>query len=124
MGTNPRPLAGLKKSGRSFWRSVTAVYDLSPVETLMLDRACRSVDLLDEIDAAIADYGVVSMGSRGQVVPNRLIGSRCEVERNLDMLVRALALPMPDETAGRRRTPTAAAAAQARWRGERGQVAL
>jgi hypothetical protein len=123
MGTSPRAPDGLKASGRSFWRRVTGVYDLSPVETMMLGRACRSVDLLDEIDAALADYGVVSMGSRGQVVPNRLIMARCEVERNLDMLVRALALPMPDETTGRRRTPTAAAAAQARWRGERGSVA-
>jgi hypothetical protein len=49
---------------------------------------------------------------------------RCELERSLDMLIRSLALPMPGETEGRRRSPAAVANAQARWRGQRnGQMA-
>jgi len=119
MSTRRRPPAGLGESGRAFWRSVVAVYELSPAEALSLARACKTVDLLDEVDAAVADYGIVASGSRGQPVPNRLLMVRCELERSLDMLLRALALPMPDETAGHRRSPSATAAAQARWRGHR-----
>ena len=122
MGTIRAP-SGLGKSGRDFWRSVVAVYVLAPAEVLSLARACKTVDLLDEVDAAIADYGVVASGSRGQPVPNRLLMARCELERSLDMLIRSLALPMPDEAAGRRRSPSAAAAAQARWRDHRGAMA-
>jgi hypothetical protein len=48
-----------------FWRSVAAVYELSPPEALSLARACKTVDLLEQVDAALADYGVVTSGSRG-----------------------------------------------------------
>jgi hypothetical protein len=119
MSTRRRPPAGLGESGKTFWRSVVAVYELSPPEALSLARACKTVDLLDQVDAALADYSVVTSGSRGQPVPNRLLMVRCELERSLDMLIRSLALPMPDETTGRRRSPSAAAAAQERWRGQR-----
>ena len=87
---------------------------LSPAELLSLARAAKTVDLLDQVDAAIADYGVVTSGSRGQPVPNRLLMARCELDRSLDVMLRSLALPMPDESAGRRRSPSATAAAQAR----------
>ena len=123
MSIRPRPPAGLEAAGKAFWRSVLAAYELNPVEAVMLGQACKTVDLLEQVDAALADYGVVSSRSRGQPVPNRLLMVRCELERNLDMLARSLALPMPDESAGRRRSPAATAAAQARWRGERGSVA-
>ena len=123
MGTRRRSPPGLGAAGRAFWRSITDVYTLSPAEEMSLIRACKSVDLLEEIDAGLADYGVVTSGSRGQPVPNRLLMVRCELERGLDMWVRAMALPMPDEVTGRRRSPAAAAAAQARWQGQRGQMA-
>ena len=84
MSTRPRPPAGLDAAGKAFWRSVLAAYDLSQVEAVMLDQACKTVDLLEQVDAALADYGVVSSGSRGQPVPNRLLMVRCELERNLD----------------------------------------
>jgi hypothetical protein len=77
MSTRRRPPAGLGESGKMFWRSVAAVYELSPPEALSLARACKTVDLLEQVDAALADYGVVTSGSRGQPVPNRLLMVRC-----------------------------------------------
>jgi hypothetical protein len=123
MGTNPRPPDGLGTAGRSFWRSVVAVYDLSPVEKLMLGQAAAVADLLARADAELAQSDLTVVGSTGQPRAHPLLAASAVQRGVLDVLVRALALPMPDEKAGRRRTPTAAAAAQARWRGERGSVA-
>jgi hypothetical protein len=92
------------------------VYDLAPAEQVLLARACRTVDLLGEIDAQLADYGVVVSGSTGQVRANPLLASKALQEATLDTLIRAMCLPMPDETEGRRRSPAATAAAQQRWR--------
>ena len=106
------------------WRSVTTVYELSPAELVSLGRACVTVDTLAAVDAEIGEQGLSVRGSRGQVIPNRMIKLRCEIERVLDVQLRSLNLPMPDEEQGHRRSPAAAAAAQARWRGQRsGQMA-
>jgi hypothetical protein len=90
---------------------------------LMLGQASAVVDLLARADGELAQSDLTVIGSTGQPRAHPLLAASA-VQRNvLDVLVRALALPMPDETAGRRRTPTAAAAAQARWRGGHGTVA-
>jgi hypothetical protein len=111
----PRAPEGLDQAGRAFWASVTRVYELSPAELLCLRRACVTVDALAAVDAEIAGQGLSVRGSRGQVIPNRMLKLRCEMERVLDIQVRSLNLPMPDEDEGRRRSPAAAAAAYTRW---------
>jgi hypothetical protein len=123
MSARSRPPAGLDAAGRSFWRSVLATYELSPVELVLLGQACRVVDLLDRADRELADADLTVFGSTGQPRTHPLVTSTSELRRVLEVLLRGLALPMPDETTGRRRSPAAAAAAQARWRGERGSVA-
>jgi hypothetical protein len=111
----PRAPEGLDKAGRAFWRSVTGIYELSPAELVSLRRACVPLDALTAVDAEIAGQGLSVRGSRGQVIPNRMIKLRCEMERVLDVQVRSLNLPMPQESEGRRRSPAAAAAAYTRW---------
>ena len=111
----PRAPEGLEQAGKSFWLSVTRVYELSPAELVSLRRACVTVDVLAAMDAEIAGQGLSVRGSRGQVIPNRMLKLRCEVERVLDIQVRSLNLPMPGEAEGRRRSPAAAAAAYSRW---------
>jgi hypothetical protein len=96
------------------WRSVTTVYELSPAELVSLGRACVT-DTLAAIDGEIGEQGLSVRGSRGQVVPNRMIKLRCEIERVLDVQLRSLNLPMPGEAEGHRRSPAAAAAAYTRW---------
>jgi hypothetical protein len=116
----PRAPEGLDEAGRAFWSSVTKVYELSPAELLSLRRACVTADALAAVDAEIAEQGLSVRGSRGQVVPNRMLKLRCEMERVLDVQIRSLNLPMPMEDEGRRRSPAAVANAQARWRSQRG----
>src|SRR6266487_2119984 len=101
----PRAPQGLDRAGLAFWRSVTAVYELSPAELVSLSRACVAVDTLAAVDAEIAAQGLSVRGSRGQVIPNRMIKVRCELDRVLDVQLRSLALPMPYEDEGRRRSP-------------------
>ena len=111
----PRTPRDLDKAGQQFWRSVLSVYELSPAELVSLRRACVTADALAAVDAEIAEQGLSVRGSRGQVIPNRMIKLRCEMERVLDVQIRSLNLPLPGESEGRRRSPAAAAAAYTRW---------
>jgi phage terminase small subunit len=112
----PRAPEGLGRPGRKLWRSILAVYELSPAELVMLGRACRTADLLAQADTALAEDGLTVEGSVGQLRPHPLLRTLAELERVLDMQIRALCLPMPGEEEGRRRSPAAAAAAYTRWR--------
>jgi hypothetical protein len=96
------------------------VYELSPAEMELLRQACRTVDLLDRLDVELLDEPLTVTGSTGQPRANPLLASSAEQRRTLEGLMRDLALPMPDEVVGRRRSPAATAAAQARWRAPHG----
>jgi phage terminase small subunit len=114
----------LGETGRAFWRRVNATYELSPAEEAVLARCCRTLDVLDPLDAVLADADdLVVEGSAGQPKPHPALASVADQQRLLDQLLRALNLPLPDEQEGRRRSPAAREAAQARWRQRRGQVA-
>jgi phage terminase small subunit len=112
----PRAPGHLGADGRRFWREITRTYELAPAELVMLGRACVTVDTLAAADAEISDQGLSVKGSRGQIIPNRLVKVRYELERILDIQIRSLNLPMPGEDEGRRRSPAAAAAAYTRWK--------
>jgi hypothetical protein len=116
---SPRTPQSLSSAGLRLWRSILAAYELSPAETELLRQACRTADLLDRLDAELLDEPLTVTGSTGQPRANPLLASSAEQRRTLEGLMRDLALPMPNEVEGRRRSPAAAAAAQARWRGER-----
>ena len=74
------------------------------------------------MDAELAGADLIIEGSTGQPRSNPLLASMDSAERTLDVLVRALALPLPDEREGKRRSPTAAMAARQRWKS--GQVGV
>jgi hypothetical protein len=111
---------GLGASGAALWRWVTRVYELSPSEVLTLEQCCRQADLIARLDAELAAAPVVVEGSMGQPKTHPLVAAVAEARRTLDTLQRSLALPMPDEDQGHRRAPQQVAAAQARWRAQRG----
>jgi hypothetical protein len=121
--TRPRPPQSLDQAGRSLWRAVTGTYDLAPHEAELLRQACRVVDTLARVDAHLMDEGLVVEGYAGQPRAHPLLGVSADQRRVLDALFRSMALPMPHEVEGRRRSPAAVAAAQSRWRGGRGSVA-
>jgi hypothetical protein len=110
---------GLGSAGGALWRSVLATYVLSPAEAATLERACRTLDLMARIDGELAAGGVSVEGSMGQVRAHPLIAVQADLSRVLNIQLMSLALPMPDEDVGRRRSPQQQEAAQARWRGQR-----
>lgn len=118
--TRSRPPASLDQAGKTLWRAVTGVYDLAPHEAELLRQACRVADNLARIDAALADSDVTVEGYNGQPRSHPLLASSADQRRVLDGLIRSMALPMPGESEGRRRSPVAAASAQARWRSQDG----
>lgn len=114
--TRPRPPASLDQAGKALWRAVTGAYDLAPHEAELLRQACRVADQLARIDAALLDADVVVEGYSGQPRAHPLLQASADQRRVLDGLFRSMALPMPAEDVGRRRSPAAREAAQARWR--------
>jgi phage terminase small subunit len=118
--TRPRAPGSLGEAGRAFWRRVTSVYELSPAEEVMLGRCCRTLDVLDRLDAALLDADdLMVAGSVGQMKPHPALAAAADQQRLLDQLVRALNLPLPEEDEGRRRSPANRENALARWRKER-----
>lgn len=118
--TRPRPPQSLDQAGRTLWRSFTGPYELAPAEAELLRQACRVADNLARIDAVLMDSELVVEGYGGQPRAHPLLAVSADQRRVLDALFRSMALPMPDETTGRRRSPAAVASAQARWRAQRG----
>lgn len=95
-------------------------YELAPHEVELLRQACRVADNLARIDAALLDSEMVVEGYSGQPRAHPLLSASADQRRVLDGLFRSMALPMPGEVEGRRRSPAAVANAQARWRAQRG----
>jgi hypothetical protein len=116
----PRAPEGLDGPGLALWRAVTGAYELAPHEEELLRQACRVTDLIAAMDAVVAVEGLMSEGSMGQSVRHPLLQAAADQRRLLDGLFRSMALPMPGEVVGRRRSPAAVASAQARWRAQRG----
>lgn len=116
-----RAPSGLGPAGKRLWRETVAAYELSSAEMATLGRACRTVDLLSRVDEDLS-ADITSETSMGHVRAHPLLRSYVELSQVLDAQLRSLALPMPDESEGRRRSPAAVAAAQARWRGQRGSA--
>jgi hypothetical protein len=116
----PRAPEGLKDGGLRLWRAVVKDYELSAAELETLRQCCRTVDVLARIDAVLAAEDMVAEGSMGQARAHPLLATASDHRRLLGELLRDLCLPMPDETTGHRRSPAQVAAAQARWRAQRG----
>jgi P27 family predicted phage terminase small subunit len=88
---------GLDEAGKDFWAAVDARYDLDPGEVVLLERACRTLDVLAGIDDWLADHGLVVTGSTGQVRAHPLLTVRNEQERTLVALITALGLPSEED---------------------------
>jgi hypothetical protein len=114
---NPRPPVGVGREARRFWAHVLADYDLTAPELEILRQAVVIVDQLARADATLRESpDLLAEGSMGQIRPHPLLASTVELRKVLDSLLRSLAFPFPSEDEGRRRSPSAQAAANARWR--------
>ncbi len=61
----PKPPAELRISGSALWRAVVTDWDLEEHETTLLREACRTVDLLDDLQAQLDRDGIMSSSSQG-----------------------------------------------------------
>lgn len=107
----------LRTAGRRMWAEVTDDYDLGPDEIGALREACRTVDELDDLRAALKGQPMTVEGSTGQPVANPLLAEVRRHRATLATLLERLSLPAGGEDAGS--TPAqkrAQRAAQQRWR--------
>jgi len=94
------------------WRQIVAKYHLDPGELVLLTELCRTVDAIDAIEAQLAADGLTVTGGRGQIPrAHPLLFPLVEHRKMASRLVTELALPLPGEQVGRRRTPKQKAAA-------------
>lgn len=97
-----RTPAGLKAAGRRLWASVTDVYDLEEHEAALLLEACRTKDLLNDLDATIRREGLLVQTEQGPKVHPAVIESR-QQKTSFNQLIASLRLPSDEGTRPQRR---------------------
>jgi len=108
----PSPPTGTGAAGRRLWLSVVTDYDLDEHERAVLVEAVRTVDVLDELDAAVRSEGAIVDGPQG----SRANPAVVEARQQRVVLARLIAaLRMPSGEAGDEQ-----ANARPRRRGPRG----
>lgn len=119
--TEREPPAGLSTRGAAYWQRVVQVFELDGAELELLHEACRTLDVLDDLAAAVAEQGVTVRGSTKQIRLHPALAEARAQRLALARLLAALELPAEDgstlvESDATRRGRTAA---NARWRNER-----
>lgn len=115
MTENPRVATprGLDKRGRRLWRQVTGAYLLRPDELILLENACKCVDLIANLEAGMEGQPLIVRGSMGQEREHPLLA---EARQQRALLNRTLAqLDLPDQDNGAARVNQHREAAQSRW---------
>lgn len=112
---SPRAPAGLSRRGKGLWRDVVGIYDLRPDEIRMLEDACRTADLVEQMTAALKNASLTVCGSQGQPVINPLVQEIRQHRQVMRSLLIALKLPTEDDRDGAARSDAARKAAHARW---------
>lgn len=107
---------GLKAAGRKLWRDVTGKFELDVDEERLLEQACRELDLIARLDAAIDgdEFELTVEGSMGQQVTNPLLTEVRQHRNTFASLVGKLSLPSEDGAASA--SSSARALAQKRWK--------
>lgn len=114
--TKPKAPANLGARARRMWRDVVGPYQLRPDELLILERACRELDVVERIEGELAGDSLTARGSMGQPVAHPLVGELRQHTNTLRSLLASLNLPDEDGRAGESRSSSARAAANSRWR--------
>ena len=111
--------ANLESRGLKFWQDATGVYEFRADELLILEDACRELDVIDRLEEELRTADLLVKGSMGQDVANPLLGEVRQHRALYARLVKQLALPdgeaEADQGAGDR-SSKARSAANARWR--------
>ncbi|MFD8336781.1 hypothetical protein ACFV42_29530 [Streptomyces solisilvae] len=101
----PRPPAKLGAAGRRLWREIVERYELRPDEARILGDACREADIVERLEAELADAPLMVKGSMGQLVAPPLVSEARQHRSVLVALLKSLKLPDAPADAQRKRTP-------------------
>lgn len=107
-------------AGTRLVETITNTFDFSeePGKQAILERAARTADTIEALEAEAATQSLISKGSMGQAVINPLVAEARAQTSLLDKLLKSLGLPDSDEdTAAKaeQRQRQARKAAQTRW---------
>ena len=93
---------GLREAGTTLWRRVRRDYELRPDEEQLLLAACRTLDEIDRLQAALEESSPTVPGSRGQVRAHPLVRELRDHRLALKQLLGAsgIGLVDADEAAG------------------------
>jgi hypothetical protein len=105
----------LGAEGKSAWDKLAHFYEFTPGELQLLEQFCWTKDRVAALEEALADTGVMILGSRGQRTLNPVINQIAVQTTLMDRLMLSLALPTDYEVEGVRRSPQAQRAAKERW---------
>lgn len=111
----PEPPEGLGERGSSFWRELFADIDWDMKETVLLAEACRTLDQIDALAAAIDTDGLTVSGSMGQTVIHPAVAELRQHQAAFARLISAVNFPDDEANADRFNHKRAKAAAAARW---------
>jgi hypothetical protein len=113
----PRVPHGLATDGARLRRDVTAAYELRADELTVLEQACRTLDVLQRLDATMQNEPLTVRGSQAQLRERPLMSEARQQRAALARLLGQLHLPDERDTAGAasRRSMAARQMARAWW---------
>ncbi|MET4588851.1 hypothetical protein [Arthrobacter sp. 754] len=125
MAGKPTAPADLRASGKKLWRETLNDFDLTGPELRLLLEACRTVDELEILRAAILDGDLITVGSTGQPVVSRVYDEIRKHRDSLAKTISALALPAEDDSKPQTVAQIRAQKANnSRWAAHRNAVAV
>lgn len=88
----PKTPDGLGTEGRKLWRETVTAFDFTeePYKRRILFDACKTADLIDQLDAAMAGQPLTAKGSMGQLVIHPLIAQSQAARTQLAQLLTRL----------------------------------
>jgi hypothetical protein len=113
----PRAPRGLASAGRRFWRQMNETYEFDTEHLVILEQACRELDLIERLQEQIDnDPTLIARGSQGQPVSAPAVTAIKEHRTLLNMLIKSLSLPSEDANDGKMtRSEAGRKAAMVRW---------
>lgn len=116
----PSRPAGLGPAGGRLWKATVAAYLLRVDELVVLEAACRTVDTLARLEAALVDAPLTVPGSMGQLREHPLLAEARQQRMAAGRLLRQLDLPDDvgelAEARAAARSSQGRSLAAARWR--------
>lgn len=96
------PPAGLSAAARKLWTATTTEYDLAEHELALLEKACRTADIVSTLESIVEKEGAVVSSPQGSKAHPALVEGR-QQRLAFARLVAALRIPDDDQTGGERK---------------------